>query len=91
MKILVKSPCSASYIIQHGVKSWPIWESDPRTFECKYDKREICLILAGDATLRTSDNNIYYIKPGDLVTLPKDLFCIWTINKSIRKHFRLGD
>ena len=44
MDILISSPCSASYIIQHGIKSWPIWESEPRTFEWKYDEKEICLI-----------------------------------------------
>ena len=91
MDILISSPCSASYIIQHGIKSWPIWESEPRTFEWKYDEKEICLILQGDATLKIKENNIHHIKAGDLVTFPKNLICIWTINKTIRKHFRLGD
>ena len=91
MDILISSPCSASYIIQHGVKSWPIWESEPKTFQHKYNEKEICLILKGNATLKTIGNDIYHIKAGDLVTFPKDLICIWNINKTIRKHFRLGD
>ena len=91
MNILVTSPCSASYIIQHGIKSWPIWHSEPRTFTRQYDKKEICLILQGNATLITKENNIYHVKAGDLVTLPKKLFCTWTINKTISKHFRVGD
>ncbi len=91
LKILINSPCSASYIIQHGIKSWPIWESEPRTFEWKYYEREICLILEGNATLITQENITYNIKPGDLVTFPKNLNCTWTINKRLRKHFRLGD
>ena len=91
MKILISSPCSASYIIQRGIKSWPIWESEPRTFSWEYNEKEICLILEGHATLKNQENDLYQIKAGDLVTFPKHLICTWTINKTIRKHFRLGD
>ena len=91
MTILIQSPCSASYIIQHGIKNWPIWESEPRTFESKYDSKEICLILEGNATLRTQADIIYNIKSGDLVTFQKNLHCTWTIHKRLKKHFRLGD
>ena len=90
MDILVISPCSASFIIQHGVKSWPIWESEPRKFEWRYEEKEVCLILNGHATLKTKENNIYHVKSGDLVTFPKNLTCIWTIHKTIKKHYRLG-
>jgi len=32
VKVLITSPCSASVIIQYGIKSWPIWECDPANF-----------------------------------------------------------
>ncbi len=91
MEILINSPCSASYILQHGIKNWPIWECEPSSFSWQYDEKEICFILEGKATIETLKNNIYIIKAGDLVTFPKGLSCSWEINKSIRKHYRIGD
>ena len=91
MKISIKSPCSASYIVQHGIKNWPIWECEPSLFSWEYDEKEICLILEGEATIKTFDNNIFKIKAGDLVIFPKGLCCEWHINKAIRKHYRIGD
>ena len=49
MKVLITSPCSASVIIQYGIKSWPIWECDPSKFQWNYDDKEICLIIEGQA------------------------------------------
>ena len=90
MTILINSPCSASYIIQHGIKSWPIWECEPSTFNWQYDEKEICLILEGEASIATMDKDIFKIKAGDLVTFPKGLNCMWNITKTIRKHYRIG-
>ena len=42
MKVLISSPCSASVIIQYGIKSWPIWECAPSKFQWNYDEKEIC-------------------------------------------------
>ena len=49
MKVLISSPCSASVIIQYGIKSWPIWECEPSKFQWNYDDKEICLIIQGEA------------------------------------------
>ena len=91
MTILINSPCSASIIIKYGIKNWPIWECEPSTFPWNYEEKETCLILQGEATIKTTDDEIYKIKSGDLVTFPAGLSCIWTIHKGIKKHYRFGE
>ena len=90
MKVLITSPCSASTIIQYGIKSWPIWECEPSKFEWYYDDKEICLITKGQAKISTHNGNTYLIKAGDLVEFPAGLNCKWEVTKSIQKHYRLG-
>ena len=91
MKVLVKSPCSASVIIQYGIKNWPIWECEPSIFSWNYSEKEICLIIEGEAKIKTETGESYVIKSGDLVEFPEGLTCEWQIIKNIKKHFRLGD
>tara|TARA_Y100000813_G_C23977131_1_gene264668 strand:- start:212 stop:487 length:276 start_codon:yes stop_codon:yes gene_type:complete len=90
VKVLITSPCSASVIIQYGIKSWPIWECKPKKFQWHYDERELCLVIKGQATIRTKEDDIYFIKAGDLVEFPGGFDCEWEVTKSIKKHYRLG-
>ena len=91
VKVLVKSPCSASVIIQYGIKNWPIWECEPSIFSWNYSEKEICLIIEGEAKIKTEAGESYVIKSGDLVEFPEGLTCEWQIIKNIKKHFRLGE
>ena len=91
MKVLIKSPCSASVIIQYGIKNWPIWECEPSIFSWNYSEKEICLIIEGEAKIKTETGESYVIKSGDLVEFPEGLTCEWQIIKNIKKHFRLGE
>ena len=91
MKVIIKSPCSASIIIQYGIKSWPIWESESGNFLFNYNEKEICLIIEGEANIKTDAGESYFIKSGDLVEFPSGLSCKWQITKRIKKHFRLGE
>ena len=70
MKVLITSPCSASVIIQYGIKSWPIWECEPSKFQWHYDDKEICLVIEGQATIKTQKGEVYDIKARDLVEFP---------------------
>ena len=62
MKVLITSPCSNSTIIQHGIKSWPIWECEPSKFKWNYDDNEICLIIEGQTKITTKNGDIYLNK-----------------------------
>ena len=90
MRIRIQSPCSASIIVQYGIKNWPIWECQPSEFSWQYDEKEICLIIEGETNVITNEES-YYIKSGDLVEFPEGLNCEWQIIKNIKKHFRLGN
>ena len=91
MKVLIKSPCSASTIIQYGIKNRPIWECEPSNFPWNYNEKEICLIIEGESNIKTAEGESYFIKSGDLVEFPKDFKCEWNITKKIKKHFRVGE
>ena len=90
MKVLITSPCSASTIIKYGIKSWSIWECEPSKFQWKYNDKEICLIIEGQAKISTKNGDIYFIKAGDLIEFPDGLSCECEVTKSIKKHYRLG-
>ena len=90
MRIRIQSPCSASIIVQYGIKNWPIWECQPSEFSWQYDEKEICLIIEGEANIITNEES-YHIKSGDLVEFPKGMSCQWHVIRSIKKHFRLGE
>jgi len=90
VKILINSPCNASTIIKYGIKHWPTWECEPCKFPLTYKEKETCLIIEGEAIIKTS-NQIHKIKSGDLVTIPAGFNCTWEILKSIKKHYRVGD
>jgi len=84
VKVLISSPCSASVIIQYGIKSWPIWECEPSKFQWNYEDKEICLIIEGQAKISTQNGAIYVIKAGDLVEFPAGFNCEWEVTKSIK-------
>ena len=62
MKVIITSPCSASIIIQYGIKSWPIWECEPSKFQWNYDDKEICLIIEGQARIITKNGDDFLLK-----------------------------
>ncbi|MDD5439890.1 MAG: cupin domain-containing protein [Candidatus Omnitrophica bacterium] len=73
-----------------GVFSWPIWEKEVSTFDWHYDDRETCYILEGNATVKDNQGAVISFGPGDLVTFPKGLRCVWQIRKPVRKHYNFG-
>ncbi len=73
-------------LLEMDVFSWPTWEHDEEKFEWYYDKTEHCLIIAGEATITTEFESVT-IKPGDFVTFPAGLECVWDIQYAIKKHY----
>jgi uncharacterized cupin superfamily protein len=68
------------------IEEWPIWECEPSTFDWHYDQQEQCYILEGEVTVKTATEEVV-ITPGDFVTFPQGLDCVWTVKKPIRKHY----
>ncbi|MGB1109277.1 MAG: cupin domain-containing protein [Gammaproteobacteria bacterium] len=73
------------------VEEWPIWTKEESTFPWTYEKKEMCYILSGEATVTPEGGDPVTIKRKDLVTFPKGMNCTWEITKPIRKHYYLSD
>ena len=71
------------------VAEWPIWTKEASTFDWYYDDQEMCYLLEGDVTVKTSEGQVSFGK-GDFVTFPKGLSCTWHIKKDVRKHYQFG-
>ena len=75
---------------RRGIFSWPIWEKEPSTFDWHYGDQETCYILEGEIRVEPKNGEPVEIKPGDFVTFPKGMDCVWKISKGVRKHFNFG-
>ena len=84
--VVVKKPSQEDI---ENCKSWPIWTSEPSTFDWDYTQTETCLILEGKVTVKDAENSVSF-GPGDLVVFPKDLSCTWQIQEAVRKHYNFS-
>ncbi len=84
--IIVKKPDDQRISI---CKQWPIWTCEASKFDWDYTQSETCLILEGEVTVtdRPAGETSVSFGPGDMVTFPKGLACIWEIKKDVKKHY----
>ena len=47
-------------------------------------------ILEGRVRVEPTDGEPVEFGPGDLVTFPRGMDCVWTISEPVRKHYRFG-
>ena len=71
-----------------GVLSWPIWEKEISTFDWHYDAAEQCYILEGKVRVEPAEGKAVEFGPGDFVTFPKGMDCVWKVSQPVRKHYR---
>lgn len=88
-KIEIKKP-ERSELDKMGVFSWPIWEKEVSTFDWHYDERETCYILEGEVEVKPKDDDPVKFGPGDLISFPKGMDCVWEISKPVKKHYTFG-
>lgn len=85
MKIKISRP-SEEELKGQNIRNWPVWEKEASKFPWTYDSEEICYIIEGEIIVET-DIETVHIQPGDLVTFPAGLKCVWDIRKAVRKHY----
>jgi uncharacterized cupin superfamily protein len=78
--------CDEETLQNRGVFGWPIWECEPSEFDWHYDQEETCYILEGEITVQTEGGEVH-LGPGDYVTFPKGMGCIWKVTEPVRKHY----
>ena len=76
---------------QMDVYNWPIWEKEISTFDWYYDSKENCFILEGNVRVEPKEGPPVEFGPGNLVTFPKGMDCIWNISKPVMKHYKFCD
>lgn len=89
-KILVERNPSPAKLEVIGVYDWPVWTKEVSTFPWRYDTRETCYLLEGEAVVTPDGGEPVTIERGDLVTFPAGLSCTWEIRMPVRKHYDLG-
>lgn len=89
-KILVERNPSPAKLEVIGVYDWPVWTREISTFPWRYDARETCYLLEGQAIVTPEGGEPVEIGRGDLVTFPAGMSCTWEIRAPVRKHYDLG-
>jgi len=85
MQIEIEKP-TPEKLQEMNATSWPIWESEPSTFDWHYDSTEVCYILEGKVVVKTSEQEVEFGK-GDLVKFPAGMDCTWIVHEKVRKHY----
>jgi len=84
--VIVKKPSDEE---TNACKSWPIWRSEPSTFEWTYTEQETCVLIEGKVTVSDGKNSVTFAS-GDMVTFPKDLTCTWNVHETVSKYYNFS-
>jgi uncharacterized protein len=70
-------------------RKWPIWACGVSRFEWEYTQMEKCLILEGRVTVYDLVDPTQSVSfgPGDFVTFPDGLKCIWDVEEPVKKYY----
>ena len=87
--VVVKKPSEQE---DADCRNWPVWTCEPSKFDWDYTQNETCLILEGSVTVtdRPDSGGSVTFGPGDLVTFPLGLKCVWNVEKGVKKHYNFS-
>ena len=86
--IIIEKPDSTQL---EEIKQWEIWEKEPCTFEHDQQRTESFYIIEGNASLSTDTGINVDISAGNLVKVESGQIVTWTVQNTIKKHFRFYD
>jgi len=84
MQIEVRKPTEEE---QQEMVQLPTWTCEVKTFPWHYDSTETCLIIDGEVTVKTSEQEVSF-GPGDLVIFPQGLDCTWEVKAPVKKYYK---
>ena len=84
--VIVKKPSDEE---KKNCKAWPIWKSEPKTFDWAYTQTETCLLLEGKVTVTDEQDSVSF-GSGDLVIFPDGLECTWHVTEPVTKHYNFS-
>lgn len=80
---------TAELLRELGTDSWPAWTCPVSKFEWSYEDEETCHFQEGEVVVRFAGGSAK-MGPGDLVTFPRGLKCVWEVKKAVRKVYAFG-
>ena len=83
MEISVRKPTESEKAVM--LKN-PTWGCSVSVFDWYYDSEETCLLVEGEVTVVYGDKSVRF-GPGDYVTFPRGLACVWHVTKPVKKHY----
>lgn len=87
-KVMVEKPSERE---QDLMSEWPIWASPPKRHAIDYPDREVCLVLAGSATITPKGSKKpIKIQAGDKVSISAGSSCEWDIPEPLMLHYNYG-
>jgi len=84
--VVVKQPTEEE---NNVCKSWPIWRSEPSTFEWTYTEKETCLLIEGKVMVTDGKDSVNF-SAGDMVIFPKGLTCTWNVQETVAKYYNFS-
>ncbi len=71
---------------------WPTWTCGVSEFDWEYGQSETCLVIEGEVTITDLPDSGESVSfgPGDLVTFPVGLECVWKVTALVRKHYNFS-
>jgi uncharacterized cupin superfamily protein len=87
-KIIVEKNLSDARKVELGIASWNIWDCTVRQFRLDFDEEsEHSYILEGEIVVTPDDGESVTVVPGDYVIFPKGLTSMWSVTKTLKKHY----
>ncbi len=88
-EIIIEKNLSEERLKELGVSSWNIWDCPVSEFRLDFDnKSERSYILEGEIVVTPDGGEPVTIVPGDYVIFPDGLTSIWTVTKTLKKHYQ---
>jgi uncharacterized cupin superfamily protein len=87
-KIVVEKNLSDARKAELGIASWNIWDCDVREFRLDFQgESEHSYILEGEIVVTPDGGESVTLVPGDYVIFPDGLTSMWSVTKTLKKHY----
>ena len=88
-EIIIEKNLTEERLKELGVSSWNIWDCPVSEFRLDFDnKNERSYILEGEIVVTPDGGEPVTIVPGDYVIFPDGLTSVWTVTKTLKKHYQ---
>jgi uncharacterized cupin superfamily protein len=89
-EIIVEKNLSDARKAELGIPKWETWDCPVMQFRLDFDdETEHSYILEGEIVVTPDGGQPVTLVPGDYVIFPKGLTSMWSVTKTLKKHYML--